>query len=62
MATIFNATIRQEAELGEVLLFKPRQHTIVEYIRRRDCVFAIVQLHSGHFTVSVNEGLLSSNE
>ena len=58
LATIFGATVSQDADNAHALFGKEWQYTVVEQIGGGNWRFGCVELGHSHFAVGIDEGLL----
>ena len=58
VAAVFTASIRQETQQCNALLFVQGQHPVIEHVSRSNGVLSVVEFDADHLAVAVDEGLL----
>jgi len=58
VAAVFAASIGQDSQQWNALLLVPRHHLVVEHVRCRDGVLAVIQLGKRHLAIAIDVGLL----
>jgi hypothetical protein len=55
---VFCASVREYTKQRNLMLFKERQHPIIEQIGCHQCVFAVIEFGIGYFAIRLHKGLL----